>query len=167
MSGIMVAAQGGSGIVYQSGLYGPSGRDLPPIDSSGNSPLTVSRTWIGYYVPSTSLSTNFSVTATWASSYNDGFQYSRGYLWIGNLAKIGWATIPSNANVTADNGTASANVSVTAGVFYPIRIIWETNLTSGTYFNVIPVNYTTSGSFSASITNNNTAYFYNLATNGF
>jgi hypothetical protein len=167
MSGIMVAAQGGSGIVYQSGLYGPSGRDLPPIDSSGNSPLLVTRTWIGYYLPSSSMSTNFSVTATWNSSYDDGTQYSRGYLWLGNLAKLGWTTIPPNSNVTADNGTASANVSVTAGVFYPIRIIWETRLTSGNQ-PFFPFNaYTTSGTFSTSITNNNTAYYYNSATNGF
>jgi hypothetical protein len=79
MTGIMAAIAGGTqNIIYAAGLYGPSGVDPVPITSSGNSPITLSRTWVGYYRPAVTASTNFSVTATWTSTYNDGAQYSRG-----------------------------------------------------------------------------------------
>ena len=49
MTGIMAAAVGVSpNVIYALGLYGPSGVDPVPITSSGNSPLTLSRSWIGY-----------------------------------------------------------------------------------------------------------------------
>jgi hypothetical protein len=138
-----------------------------PIDSSGNSPLTLSRTWIGYYVPAVTQSTNFSVTATWSSTYGDGLQYSIGYLWLGNTAKSGYNA--GNANVTANDTTASTNISVVAGQYYPIRLQWDANLTSGTYFNGISFTpYTTSGALSLSINFSTTpALYYNSITNGF
>jgi hypothetical protein len=166
MTGIMAAVAGGLiGLDYASGLYGPSGVDLVPINSSGNSPITFTRTWIGYYVPAVTASTNFSVTATWTSTYNDGSQSSIAYLWLGNTAKSGFNS--GNANVTANDNTASTNISVVAGQYYPIRLQWDANLTSGlTPFFFDP--YTTSGALSLSIAGSTTpALFYNSLTNGF
>ena len=163
----MAAIAGGLiGLDYVSGLYGPSGVDLVPINSTGNSPITFSRTWIGYYRPAVTASTNFSVTATWTSVYGDGLQYSLGYLWLGNTAKSGFTT--GNANVTANDNTASTNISVVAGQYYPIRLQWDANLTSGTYGFLDPQPYTTSGLLSLSIAGSTSpALFYNTFTNGF
>ena len=162
----MVAVAGGIvGLDYASGLYGPSGVDLVPITSSGNSPLTLSRNWIGYYRLDATASTNFSITATWTSTYNDGVQSSIGYLWLGNTAKSGFNA--GNANVTANDNTASTNISVVAGQYYPIRLQWNATLTSGDEpFFGNP--YTTSGAFSLSIAGSSSpALFYNSLTNGF
>jgi hypothetical protein len=166
MTGIMAAVAGGTqNIVYAAGLYGPSGVDPVPIQSNGNSPTTFTRTWIGYYRPAVTASTSFSVTATWTSSYSDGEQYSRGYLWLGNTAKSGFNA--GNANVTANDGTVTTNISVVAGQYYPIRLQWDANLTSGfTPFFFDP--YTTSGLLSLSIAGSTSpALFYNTFTNGF
>ena len=173
MTGIMAAIAGGTlNIVYTSGLYGPSGVDPVPINSTGNSPAeigstTFSRTWIGYYRPAATGSTNFSVTATWTSAYGDGAQSSIGYLWLGNTAKSGYNS--GNANVTANDNTNSTNISVVAGQYYPIRLQWDANLTTGIYYNGFEFDfYTTSGALSLSIAGSTTpALFYNSLTNGF
>jgi hypothetical protein len=166
MTGIMAAVAGGViGLDYASGLYGPAGVDPVPITSFGNSPTTFTRTWIGYYRPAVTASTSFSVTATWTSSYSDGAQYSRGYLWLGNTAKSGFNQ--GNAIVTANDNTITTNLSVVAGQYYPIRLQWDANLTSG--FDPFFDNpYTTSGAFSLSIAGSTSpALFYNTFTNGF
>jgi hypothetical protein len=166
MTGIMAAVAGGTlNIIYVSGLYGPSGVDPAPIISNGTSPTTFSRTWIGYYRPAATASTNFSITATWTSTYSDGSQSSIGYLWLGNTAKSGYNS--GNALVTANDGTVSANTPVVAGQYYPIRIQWDANLTSG--FEPFFGNpYTTSGALSLSIAGSTTpALFYNSLSNGF
>jgi hypothetical protein len=166
MSGIMTAvAGGGGGIIYGAGLYGPSGVDPVPIQSNGNSPTTFNRTWIGYYVPAATASTNFQVTSTWSSTYSDGNQASIAYLWLGSLAKSGYTVF--NANVASNDNTTSVNISVVAGQYYPIRYQWYANLTSGfDPFFFQP--YTTSGAFSMRIAGSTTpALFYNRVTNGF
>ena len=166
MTGIMVAVAGGTpNIIYASGLYGPSGADLAPITSSANSPTTFNRTWIGYYVPATTASTNFQITSTWTSTYSDGNQASIAYLWLGSLAISGYTVF--NANVASSDNTTSVNISVVAGQYYPIRYQWYANLTSGVDpFFFQP--YTTSGAFSMRIANSTTpALFYNSLTNGF
>jgi hypothetical protein len=168
MTGIMAAIAGGTlNIVYASGLYGPSGVDPAPITSSANSPTTFNRTWIGYYVPAVTASTNFQVTSTWTSTYSDGNQASIAYLWLGDLAISGYTVF--NANVASSDNTTSVNISVVAGQYYPIRYQWYANLTSGTFFNGLFIeNYTTSGAFSMRIAGSTTpALFYNSLTNGF
>jgi hypothetical protein len=139
--------------------------DPVPIQSNGNSPTTFNRTWIGYYVPAATASTNFQVTSTWSSTYSDGNQASIAYLWLGNTAKSGYNS--GNANVTANDNTTSVNISVVAGQYYPIRYQWYANLTSGfDPFFFKP--YTTSGAFSMRIAGSTTpALFYNRVTNGF
>jgi hypothetical protein len=167
MTGIMTAIVGSTlNIIYDSGLYGPSGVDVVPIASSGNSPTTFTRTWIGYYRPAVTGSTSFSVTATWTSGYNDGTQYSLGYLWLGNTAKSGYNS--GNANVTANDNTASTNISVIAGQYYPIRLQWDANVPEVNDGGFFPDYFSTTGNLSLSIANSTSiAVFYNSLTNGF
>jgi hypothetical protein len=87
---------------------------------------------------------------------------------LGNTAKSGYNA--GNANVTASNTTASTNISVVAGQYYPIRLQWDANLTSGSFFNgFFFQNYTTSGALSLSIAGVTTPIllYYNSLTNGF
>jgi len=165
MTGIMAAISSGiQSITYAAGLYGPFGADPVPITSSATNTSVFTRTWIGYYVPASSGSTNFSVTATWTSSYNAGTQYSVGYLWLGNIAKSGYNS--SNANVTANNTTASSNIVVVAGQYYPIRIQWDANVPL--VIDGFGFSYNTSGSLSLSIAFSTTPLlYYNSLTNGF
>lgn len=160
----MAAISGGiQNIVYSSGLYGPSGVDPVPITSSATNTGPFTRTWIGYYRPAASGSTNFSVTATWTSAYNAGTQYSIGYLWLGDTAKSGYNS--GNANVAANDNTASTNISVVAGQYYPIRIQWDANVPLVSDFFG---SYSTTGNLSISIAGSTTpALFYNSLTNGF
>ena len=164
MTGILAAIAASSGLIYASGLYGPSGVDVVPISSSATNTSTFTRTWIGYYRPATTASTNFSVTATWTSGYDAGTQYSRGYLWLGNTAKSGYNT--GNANVSANDNTASTNISVIAGQYYPIRLQWDANVPQ--VIDFLGFTYSTSGNFSLSIAGSTSpAVFYNSLTNGF
>jgi hypothetical protein len=162
MTGIMVTVAGGQGLTYATGLYGPSGPDQVPIADQGNSPLTLDRTWIGYYVPATSGNKTISIIASWESSENEG-QYSIAYLWTGNKAKSGYNT--GNADATANNGSANYTLTgAVAGNYYPIRLQWVANLTEGGVF--FP--WSTTGSFSLTIAGSSTpALYYNTATNGF
>jgi len=166
MSGLMTALAGGTiYLVYASGLYGPNGVDLTPISDFGNSPTTFTRNWVGYYLPTTSGSKSFSLTSTWSSTYSDGLQYSYGYLWLGSTAKSGYNA--GNANVFSSDSTASTNISVTAGQYYPIRLQWSANLTSG-FEPVFGNPYSTTGVFSLSISGSTSpALYYNSQTNGF
>ena len=168
MTGILAAVTGGgSSIILASGLYGPNGQDLTPIDSSGNSPITINRTWIGYYIADQTTTRGFNVNATWTSNYNDGTQYSIAYLWVGATAKSGFN--PGNANATANNNVGSYNLSVVAGTYYAIRLQWTANLTSGSYGTNFPFTpYSTTGAFSFTIGGSSTPpLYYNSVTNGF
>jgi hypothetical protein len=85
---------------------------------------------------------------------------------LGNTAKSGFNA--GNANVTANDTTASTNISVIAGQYYPIRLQWSANLTSG--FEPFFGNpYTTSGALSLSIAGVTSPIllYYNTLTNGF
>jgi hypothetical protein len=167
MTGIVAAVAGGTlNIIYTSGLYGPSGADPSPITSNATNTSTFTRTWIGYYRPAATASTNFSVTATWTSGYNAGTQYSIGYLWLGSTAKSGYNS--GNANVTANDNTASTNISVIAGQYYPIRLQWDANVPEVNDGGFFPDYFSTTGNLSLSIAGSTSiAVFYNSLTNGF
>jgi hypothetical protein len=166
MTGILAAISGSApNIVYAAGLYGPFGADTVPITASATNQSNIVYNWIGYYVPAVSGSTLFSVTATWSSSYNAGTQYSIGYLWLGDTAKSGYTS--GNANVTANNNSASTNIFVTAGTYYAIRFQWNANVPL-VYWPALGQFYSTSGSFSMSIAGSTTpTLYYNSVTNGF
>lgn len=158
MTGIVAAIAGNTqNIVYASGLYGPTGVDLAPINGSdSNNAVAQSKTWIGYFRPASGGSNTFNLSATWTSIYA-GSQYSRGYLWVGALALSGYTT--GNALVAADDTSSSGSVSLVAGQYYPVRVRWD-------YY--VPLEfgfYTTSGSFS--LTPPSGTYWYNTKSNGF
>lgn len=132
MTGIMAAVAGGTqNVIYAAGLYNTSyGVDTSPINfsaSSSGGAESYNYTWVGYYRPATTgtvtlgLATNYTEYLTSYGQYNwGGGGYSVGYLWLGNTAKSGYNT--GNANITSNNNTATYSPSLTAGVYYPIRI---------------------------------------------
>jgi hypothetical protein len=108
--------------------------------------------WLGYFLPSTT------ETYTFFTSSDDA-----SYVWIGSNALSGFTT----ANAVVNNGGAhgvqerSGSVSLTAGVYYPIRI--QFGEASGG--DSLTFNYST-----PTITKTTTVtgkVFYNPATNGF
>lgn len=108
--------------------------------------------WLGYFLPSTT------ETYTFFTSSDDA-----SYVWVGSNAITGFTT----ANATVDNGGLHGNrersgtASLTAGVYYPIRIQFGENGGG----DVLTFNYST-----PTITKTTTVtdrVFYNSATNGF
>ena len=169
MTGIVTAiAGGGAGVLYANGLYKLStGVDLSPITDSATNTSSISRTWIGYYLAASTKSYSFGISATWSSGYNAGTQYSRGYVWVGDLAKSGYTT--GNALASADDSTGSGSVSLTAGVYYPVRILWSANVPQ-VYDPLFGFYYNTNGSLSFSVENSTNVsgnIWYNQLTNGF
>lgn len=161
MSGIMVAIAGNTqNIVYASGLYGPLGVDQAPIDGSdSNNNTPQSKTWIGYFRPTSSGSNNFGISAVWSSDDSNQGQYSRAYVWVGSLAQSGYNT--GNALTSANDGAGSGSTTLVAGQYYPIRVLWEYSFP----FNSGFFGYDTSGSFS--LTPPGGTYWYNTKSNGF
>jgi len=108
--------------------------------------------WLGYFLPSTT------ETHTFFTSSDDA-----SYVWVGTNAVSGFTT----GNATVNNGglhgnqEASGTSSLTAGVYYPIRIQFGENGGG----DVMTFNYSTP---TISKTTNVTGrVFYNAATNGF
>lgn len=113
---------------------------------------TFSEQWLGYFVPATTETYTFYLSSDDAS-----------YLWIGNNAVSGFST----ANATVNNGglhgavEVSGTASLTAGVYYPVRIQFGEN-TGGDY---LTFNYSTATI--AKTTNVSGKVFYHPATRGF
>ena len=108
--------------------------------------------WLGYFLPSTT------ETYTFFTSSDDA-----SYVWVGSNAVSGFTT----GNATVNNGGLHGNqersgtISLTAGVYYPIRIQFG-ELSGG---DVLTFNYSTP---TISKTTNVTGrVFYNAATSGF
>jgi hypothetical protein len=107
--------------------------------------------WLGYFKPATT------ETYTFFLSSDDG-----SYLWIGANAQSGFTTGNSNINNGGAHGPqeVSGTVSLTAGVYYPIRIQFG-EIGGG---DVMTFNYSTP---TISKTTNVTGLvFYNTTTNG-
>jgi len=108
--------------------------------------------WLGYFKPTTT------ETHTFYLSSDDG-----SYMWIGNNALSGFTT----ANAFINNGGAhgavevSASISLTAGVYYPIRIQFG-EIGGG---DVLTFNYSTPTI--TKTTDVTGKVFYNPSTNGF
>jgi hypothetical protein len=108
--------------------------------------------WLGYFKPTTTQTYTFYTSSDDAS-----------YMWIGTNAQTGFTT----ANATVNNGGAhgvvekSGTASLTAGVYYPIRI--QFGESGGG--DVMTFNYETSTiGKTSSVTG---LVFYNTTTNGF
>ena len=108
--------------------------------------------WLGYFLPSTT------ETYTFFTSSDDA-----SYVWVGSNAITGFTT----ANAIVNNGGAHGNqersgtISLTSGVYYPIRI--QFGEASGG--DVLTFNYSTPTI--PKTTNVTGRVFYNAATNGF
>ena len=108
--------------------------------------------WLGYFLPSTT------ETYTFFTSSDDA-----SYVWVGSNAITGFTT----ANAIVNNGGAHGNqersgtISLTAGVYYPIRI--QFGEAGGG--DVMTFNYSTPTI--TKTTNVTSRVFYNAATNGF
>ena len=108
--------------------------------------------WLGYFLPSTTETYTFFTASDDAS-----------YMWIGANASSGFTT----ANATVNNGGAHGNqersgtISLTTGVYYPIRIQFgEAGGGDAMTFNYSTPTITKT-------TNVTGRVFYNPATNGF
>jgi len=108
--------------------------------------------WLGYFLPSTT------ETYTFFTSSDDA-----SYVWVGSNAITGFTT----ANATVNNGGLHGNqersgtFSLTAGVYYPIRIQFGENGGG----DVLTFNYSTPTI--TKTTNVTGRVFYNATTNGF
>jgi hypothetical protein len=108
--------------------------------------------WLGYFLPSTTETYTFFTASDDAS-----------YMWIGANALSGFTT----ANATVNNGgehavqERSGNISLTAGVYYPIRIQFgEAGGGDAMTFNYSTPTITKTTDVTGRV-------FYNPATNGF
>jgi len=190
MTGVVAAIAGSSGpnILWSSGLYNTgTGADLSPITASGssvNGATNINYTWIGYYRPSVTgavavglqcpyteyldVIPNFGSPTTYQYNWGGGGN-SVGYVWIGSTAVSGYSA--GNANVGASNSSNSANVSLNAGLYYPIRINWSTSLPY-MYDSNVGDDYKYYATSSITLTIGGTSsisglVFYNGRTNGF
>jgi len=121
-------------------------------EASSDDGSSFSCEWLGYFLPSTT------ETYTFFTSSDDA-----SYVWVGSNAISGFTT----SNAVVNNGGLHGNqersgtVSLTAGVYYPIRIQFG-ELSGG---DVLTFNYSTP---TISKTTNVTGrVFYNAVTNGF
>ena len=108
--------------------------------------------WLGYFKPTTT------ETYTFYLSSDDG-----SYLWIGSNALSGFTTANANINNGGAHGTqeVSGSVSLTAGVFYPIRIQF------GEIGGGDVMTFSHSTPTITKTTNVTGKVFYNPSTNGF
>jgi hypothetical protein len=182
MTGIMVAVAVAGGLTFAAGLYGPFGADALPATASatsiGGSTITINYTWLGYLRPTSTGTNTMTINSVWDQftqsffgqrTANWGGSPSSGsYLWVGANAISGFTT--GNANAVSNDGSASYNPTLTAGVNYPVRYNWQAVLpySATAYFdpNVFQ-SYPgwTTGSCSFSVSNG--SGFYNSLTNGF
>jgi hypothetical protein len=121
-------------------------------EGSGDSGSNFSCQWLGYFKATTT------ETYTFFLSSDDG-----SYLWIGANALSGFTTANSNINNGGAHGPleVSSTFSLTAGVFYPIRIQFG-EISGG---DVMTFSY--SSPTITKTTNVTGLVFYNPSTNGF
>ncbi len=121
-------------------------------EPSSNDGSNFSVQWLGYFLPSTT------ETYTFFTSSDDA-----SYVWVGSNAITGFTT----GNATVNNGglhgqlEKSGTASLTAGVYYPIRIQFGEQGGG----DVLTFNYSTPTI--TKTTNVTGRVFYNATTNGF
>jgi hypothetical protein len=164
MAGIMAAVAGNAqNIVYVNGLWNTTtGADLSPINGFAvNSNIT--RIWIGYIRANATASFNLGLLAQASAGDFGGSATTACRLWFGSVAVSGFND--SNLTVFAGgNQFSTANVSMTQGLYYPVRIRWDGFYEEGLFGD------DSSGSIEFYINSNNNVsglIFYNSLTNGF
>jgi len=108
--------------------------------------------WLGYFKPTTTETYTFFTASDDAS-----------YVWVGSNAQTGFTTVNATVNNGGAHGIqeASGTISLTAGVYYPIRI--QFGEASGG--DAMTFNYSTPTI--TKTTNVTGLVFYNTTTNGF
>ena len=152
-------------IIYADGLFNTTtGVDLSPITASATNVGTITRTWIGYFLPASTATVSLSLQTTRNQGIN-AFASTVGRLWLGSNAVSGFTD--GNANITATNSqTSSTNFAMIQGVYYPVRIRWDGEYFEGGGF--FGGNASGSITFLAAGSSNVTnRIFYNTLTNGF
>ena len=122
------------------------------FEPSQNDGENFSCQWLGYFKPTTT------ETYTFFTSSDDA-----SYVWVGSNAVSGFTTANSTVNNGGLHGTIEkfGSISLTAGVYYPIRIQFG-ELSGG---DVMTFNYSTPTI--TKTTNVTGLVFYNTTTNGF
>ena len=84
----------------------------------GSAPTTTSYQWLGYFLP------RYTDTYTFTTMSDDA-----SYVWVGDVAKSGYTTSNALVNNGGQHGlvTQTGTISLTAGVYYPIRIQYGNN----------------------------------------
>jgi hypothetical protein len=163
MTGIMTAI-GGSGqpVLYTAGLYrAGAGPDQSPISASVFNNLTpLEYTWTGYILAPTTGSLQFGISAN-TNNFGSYGDYSIGYMWLGYTAKSGYTT--GNAFISANNNYVTNTYAMTQGVYYPVRLLWQTYAPGG-YQDPTTTNFTL---YYAGGNNVSGLIFYNSVTNSF
>jgi hypothetical protein len=151
-------------VVYADGLFNTTtGVDLSPITSSAFSPITITRTWIGYFKPVSTATVKLGLYTVANSGPYGADATTEGRLWFGATAISGFTN--GNANITAINTQYStSNISMTAGVYYPVRIRWDGTYDDGFFGNDSDGSITFYANDSTSVSG---LVFYNTLTNGF
>ena len=175
----MVAVAGNAqNVEYTPGLYVVETASVQqsPItasaSSTGSTTVTVTRNWIGYFFPASTGDVDLSIQVSAFTDFNSfsSSASTTGRLWLGANAPDGDNTQADITNTrTSGTGTQNASFSLTAGVYYPLRIRWNGSYTGGFDFDTFNAT-TASGSitFLASGSSNVSGrIFYNSLTNGF
>ena len=113
------------------------------LRSSGTTYLNYSVQWVGYFYAD--------VTGTWKFSTNSD---DSSFVWIGNNALSGYTVANALINNSGEHGlvTVTSTISLTAGNFYPIRIMYGQGYgSSGFNLSFTPPNGSTSYDFSGRI----------------
>lgn len=168
MTGIMTAVAGslGNGTVYSAGWFEQyeSTADTSPITvtltSTAVSPQTGTYTWVGYLKPASTASYTLGISTTRSDPGGLGAT-STGSFRIGANAISGGGA----ANITTNNSSGTYVISLTQGLYYPCRFVWDWNLPYN-FFGGQSSSGTATFTLNSS-TNVSGLVFYNSATNGF
>ena len=170
MTGIAAAVAGGTqNVIYAAGLYNTTtGVDPAPITFSASSisgPVSYNYTWVGYFRPTATGTATFTI----ASPYDEFLNGYGPYNWGGGGNSVTYLYVGSNAitgvspNLTVSDATNSYQPSLIAGIYYPIRINWQSYLPW--QFGVFGGDYYATSSMTLSTSAG--SLFYNTKTNGF
>jgi hypothetical protein len=149
--------------IYANGLFVVGvGADLSPISAAAQN-TSITRTWIGYVRANATATFNLGLQTQAFSGGGGGSADTQGRLWFGSTAVSGFNDF--NLTVFANgNQFSSANIAMTQGVYYPVRIRWDGFYDEGFF------GQDSSGSitfFINSASGISGLIFYNSLTNGF
>ena len=162
----MAVAGNAQNVIYAAGLYTvetSTVQQSPITDSTSTSGfVTITRTWIGYFLSPSSGTVNLGLQV---SAFSGNFASTTGRLWLGSNAPAGNnAQANITINRTSGTGTSSANFDLVQGAYYPLRIRWDGEYDGGFFFNDAGGSITFQLGGSSNVLGR---IFYNSLSNGF